>query len=360
MSPLKGILVNTHRRASVRVSSGAALCAALVLALTFACRAAVASVSADATAIHDEDARRAEKVLAKLRLLHDAADADDAAAYRALTSKLYPGLFNTVAEMRPSDLTTDLSTSVFLSEELGRKWFAAGAAAADCRSERPDIYAPLCMALRGGTVRQLLLAKSRLHARWAEAVLRNYRGEVDAETSRTLAEMNAARANDALIAARVVETLRPLEGLLPPPKPDANHRQRFNASALSSDDPDAEFAEALRDAGALLAWMPRSQTFYQLSNARQAYADGLWWQSKARQSKSLVISANNFQPDPLKDLGLDAKQVSAAAAANRIWAAKHTRLAENSLSRAAQQRVDRSHPSIINRVGLTKTEAQDD
>ena len=73
--------------------------------------------------------------------------------------------------MRPSDLSTDLSTAVFLSEELGRKWFDAGRGRADCRGQRPDIYAPLCAALRGGTVRQLLLAKSRLHARWAEAVL---------------------------------------------------------------------------------------------------------------------------------------------------------------------------------------------
>jgi hypothetical protein len=330
MSPLKGILVSTHRRASATVSSGAALCAALVLALTFGCRAAVASVSADATAIHDGDARRAEKILAKLRLLHEAADADDAAAYRALTSKLYPGLFITVAEMSPSDLSTDLSTAVFLAEELGHKWFAAGVAAADCRSERPDIYAPLCMALRGGTVRQMLLAKSRLHTRWAEAVLRSYSGEADAATARTLAEMNTARANDALIAARVVETLRSLEGLLNPSTANAR-AQRFNASALSSDDPAAEFAEALRDAGALLAWMPRSQTFYQLSNARQAYADGLWWKSKARQSKSLVISANSFQPDPLKELRLNAEQVTNAATANWMSAVKYTRLAEQSL-----------------------------
>jgi hypothetical protein len=335
MSPLKGILVSTHRHASVRGSSGAALCAALVLALTFGCRAAVASVSADATAIHDADARRAEKILAKLRLLHEAAEADNANAYRALTSKLFPGLFNTVAEMRPSDLSTDLSTAIFLAEGLGRTWFTAGAAVTDCRSERPDIYAPLCMALRGGTVRQMLLAKSRLHARWAEAVLRNYSGEADAETARTLAEMNAARANDALIAARVVETLRSLEGLMQPSpsKADASRGQRFNASALNSDDLDAEFAETLRDAGALLAWMPRSQTFYQLSNARQAYADGLWWQSKARQSKSLVISANNFQPDLLKDLRLNAEQVNDAATANRMSAVKYRSLAEQSLLR---------------------------
>ena len=78
--------------------------------------------------------------------------------------------------------------------------------------------------------------------------------------------------------------------------------------------------------------MPRSTSFYRLSNARQAYADGLWWQSKARQSKSLVISVNSFRPDPLKDLRLNAEQVSAAANANWQTAVKYTRLAEQSLS----------------------------
>ena len=336
MSPLKGIFVGARRRAFATASSGAALCAAFMLAVTFTCRAAVASVSADATTIHEGDARRAEKVLAKLRLLHDAAEADDAARYRALTSKLYPGLFITVAEMRPSDLSTDLSTAVFLAEELGRKWFDAGGGVADCRSERPDIYAPLCSALRGGTVRQVLLAKSRLHARWAGAVLRNYRGDANSETARLLAEMNAARANDALIAARILETLRSLEGRASSSKAGDARARRFDALALSSEDPDAEFAEALREAGALLAWMPRGQTFYQLSNARQAYADGLWWRSKARQSKSLVVSANSFQPDPLEDLRLNAQQVTAAAASNLMTAAKHTRLAEKFLSRSGR------------------------
>lgn len=331
MLPLRGILVSRRRRASARVSSGAVLCAAFVLALTLSPRAALASVSADANAIQEGDARRAEKVLAKLRLLHDAAEADDAQAYRALTSKLYPGLFVTVAEMRPSDLSTDLSTAVFLADELGRKWFSTGAAPADCRSERPDIYAPLCVALREGTVRQMLLAKSRLHARWAGAVLRSYKGEADTETLGALMEMKTARANDALIAARIVETLKPLERLAPNGESMGEGRARLKASSGGPDKPGAEFEEALRNTAALLAWMPRSQTFYQLSSARGAYADGLWWQSKARQAKSLVVSANNFQSDPLEALRLNAAQVSVAAEANWTTAAKHVRLAEQTL-----------------------------
>jgi hypothetical protein len=333
VSPLKGILVGPlRRRASATASAGAALCAAFVLALTLACRAAAAApVSAGAATVQDGDARRAEKILAGLRLLHGAADAVDAAAYRGLASKLYPGLFVKVAEMRPSDLTTDLSTAVFLADELGRRWLDAESETADCRFERPDIYAPLCAALRGGTVRELLLAKSRLHARWAEAALKNYRGESDAETARSLAEMDAARANDSLIAARVLGTLRSLEGRINSSEAGRARAKRLLAAAPDSDDADAQLSEALREAGALLAWMPRSHVFYRLSSARQAYADGLWWQGKARRSKGLVVSANNFQPDPLEELKLDAEQVSAAADANLVSAVKYTRLAEQSL-----------------------------
>jgi hypothetical protein len=301
---------------------------AFLLVLTFASRAVAAAVPAGEIALHDRDVRRAEKVLAKLRLLHGAAAAD-AGAYRALVSKLYPDLFVKVAEMRPGDLSTDLSTAVFLAERLGRTRAAAGDAAADCRNERPDIYLPLCLDLRGGTVRQLLLAKSRLHARWAEAVVRNSRGEADAETARAIAEMEAARANDLLIAARVVETLKTVEERLPLSTGDAARGERFNASAAGLDGSNGKFADALRVSEALLAWMPRSPTFYHLSDARLAYADGLSWHRKVRQSKGLVISAASaFAPDPLRELRLDAEQVSTTVRANWMSAIKRTRLAE--------------------------------
>jgi hypothetical protein len=336
LSPLNSILVSARRRSHAPVSPGAAACAALLLALTFACRAAVAAAPAADGEINDADVRRAEKVLAKLRLLHDAAAADDAGAYRTLTSKLYPDLFIKVAEMRPGDLSTDLSSAVFLSERLGRTWAAAGAAA-DCRGERPDIYLPLCLDLRGGTVRQLLLAKSRLHARWAEALLRNRRGAADAETARALAQMAAARANDLLLAARVAETLKTLEGRLPLPAAGTGRGSHFDAQSADSDGADGDFAAALHVAEALLAWMPRSPTFYHLSGARTAYADGLSWHRKVRHSKRLVISAaSGFAPDPLKDLKLDAELVSATVRANWQSAVRHTRLAEQSLTRPAR------------------------
>jgi hypothetical protein len=337
VSPLNGILVSARRRASAPTHFGAAACVAFLFALTFACPAAVAAEPTATRVIRDGDVRRGEKILSKLRLLHGAASADDAGAYRALVSKLYPDLFIKVAEMQPSDLSTDLSTAVFLAEEMGRTWSAAGAVTADCRSERPDIYLPLCSALRDGTVRQLLLAKSRLHARWAEALLRDNRGEADAENARILAEMDAARANDRLIAARVVEALKTLEGRLPSSAADAARRERLNASASGTDGSGGEVADALLVSEALLTWMPRSPAFYHLSNARLAYADGLWWSRKVRQSKSLVVSAaSGFAPDPLKSLKLDAEQVSTTVQANWKSAVKHTRLAEECLSVSAR------------------------
>lgn len=330
MLPLNSIHVGARRRVPAPVPLGPAMRIAFLLVLTFASRAVAAAVPVGERAFHDGDVRRAEKVLAKLRLLHDAAA--DAGAYRALVSKLYPDLFVKVAEMRPGDLSTDLSTAVFLAERLGRTRADAGDKTADCRKERPDIYLPLCLNLRGGTVRQLLLAKSRLHARWAEAVVRNSRGEGDAETARAIAEMEAARANDLLLAARVVETLKTIEERLPFPTEDAARGERFNASAAGLDWSDGNFADTLRVSEALLAWMPRSPTFYHLLNARLAYADGLSWHRKVRQSKSLVISAASaFAPDPLKELRLDAEQVSTTVRANWMSAIKRTRLAEQSL-----------------------------
>jgi hypothetical protein len=46
----------------------------------------------------------------------------------------------------------------------------------------------------------------------------------------------------------------------------------------------------------------------------------------------LVSAASGFAPDPLKELRLDAEQVSTTVRANWQSAVKHTRLAQQSLS----------------------------
>jgi hypothetical protein len=305
--------------------------AACLICLALAAHAEGAAYSATSDP-REKDVRRAEQVVAKLRLLDEAAARDDAKALRALAAKLYPGLFVTVADMRESDLKTDLDTSVFLYERVVRTWFGAGAAPADCAVERPDIYLPLCLNLRGGTARQLLLAKARLHFRWAEAVVKTFRGGVDAGTARALSELKAARENDLVIAARIVAALKPLEGIVNVPRSYADYQEHRDVAKVGFERLDNEFAAALAAAGTLLASMPRSPAFYHLSNARRGYSDGLFWQRKVYQSEKPVVSAHAFTRDPLRDLRLGADQVGYTAVINWKSALKHTRIAEQAIS----------------------------
>lgn len=321
------------RQRAPRSAARAALCAAGLIGFALNVLAADVTGTATQTALREKDVRRAEKVVAKLGLLDRAATSgEDAKAYHALAARLYPGLFVTVADMRESDLKTDLDTAVFLYAKVGRAWFAAGASKADCENERRDVYLPLCLDLRSGTARQLLLSKARLHARWAEAIVKNYKGEGEAESLRALAMMKDARENDRLIVARIVETLKPLERLTNAYPTYTDYQDGRAASKISPDGSDAEFADALNTASLLLASMPRSPAFYHLSNALDSYRDGLFWYRKVHQSRKLVVSASAFERDPLVDLRLDADQVGYTVVVNWRTAVKYTRLAEHSLS----------------------------
>lgn len=322
------------RGRAARAAARIALCAACLFGLALDALAAGAPGTAAPPALREKDVRRAEKVVAKLRLLDAAAaSGDDAKAYRALADKLYPDLFVTVADMRASDLKTDLDTAAFIYARVGQAWFATGATTADCKYERRDIYLPLCVGLRGGTSRQLLLSKARLHVRWAEALVKNHKGENDPDTSRELEAIRAARGNDSLIAAQVVETLKPLEGLVNTFPTYADYQERPDVSKVGFDRLDAEFADALSVASQLLASLPRSPVFYHLSNARYCYRDGLFWYQKVHQSRKLVVSANGFAGDPLRELRLGADQVGYTVVVNWRTAVKYTRLAEHMLSR---------------------------
>lgn len=319
-------------------TSRALLCAVCLLGCALVSRGQSAAGAGETQAPREKDVRRAEKVLAKLRLLDVAAEArEDGGDFRRLARRLYPGLFVTVADVRPGDLKTDLDTAVFLYEEVGRIWSATGNSTADCERERPDLYRPLCLRLGGGTARQLLLAKARLHARWAEAVVKAYSGEGGGETSRLLSEMRAARSQDILIAARVSETLKLLEGTVNTPPTYADYQEHRTAAKVSSERLEAEFADALDRAELLRGWMPRSPAYYHLARAERSYRDGLFWYRKTRVSRTMVVSAaTGFERDPLQDLRLDAEQVGYTVIVNWRTAAKYTRLAQQSLAGAAR------------------------
>jgi hypothetical protein len=332
----------THERLLLRrrAAARALLCVACLLGCALVSRGQDADAGetfdGETFALREKDVRRAEQVLEKLRLLGEAAAArEDGGDFRRLARQLYPGLFHTVADMHAGDLKTDLDTAVFLYEDVGRFWSAAGNSAVDCAGERPDLYLPLCLKLAGGTARQLLLAKARLHVRWAAAVVKTYRGEGDGETSRLLSELKAARGRDLLLAARVSETLKSLEGMVNASPGYADYQDNRTEAKVSFERLDAEFADALGRAGVLLGWMPRSPVYYHLSKARRSYGDGLFWYRKVHGAKKMVVSAAaGFERNPLEDLRLDAAQVGYTVVANWKTAAKYTRMAEQSLSGA--------------------------
>lgn len=327
----RDVIHRWRRRRAVALR--AVLCAVCLWGGALVSKGQGAAVGGGTPSLRERDVKRAEKVLEKLRLLGEAGAAgEDGAAFRGLARKFYPGLFITVADMRPTDLKTDLDTAVFLYAEAGRAWSALGDAGADCERERPDLYAPLCLDLDTRTARRLLLAKARLHARWAEAVVKAYRGAGDEEAARLISEMEAARARDALFAASTAEALKALERMVNTPATYGDYLERPAAVKVSFEKLDAEFADALGRAGVWLGWMSRGPAYYHLSAAWRSYRDGLFWHRKVHASKRKVVSAAaGFAGDPLRDIGLDADHVGYAVVANWKVAAKYTRLAERSL-----------------------------
>lgn len=323
-----------ERRRRWPAAARALLCLVCLFGGALASRGQTAA-AVERPVLREKDVQRAEKVAEKLRRLGEAAQENEA-GFRGLARKLYPGLLITISDMRPSDLKTDLGTAAFLYEDAGRAWSSAGSTAVDCERERPDLYRPLCLSLGDGTARRLLLAKARLHLRWADAVIKTYRGEGDAETRRLLSEMNAAREQDLLIAARVSEALKSLEGIITTSPTYADYLERRVLTKVSFEKLDAEFADALGRAGVLLGWLPRSHSYYCLTSAWRSYRDGLFWYRKVHGSGKMVVSAAaGFERDPLKESRLDAGQVGYTVAVNWRKAAKYTRLAEQSVSGAA-------------------------
>jgi len=254
------------------------------------------------------DLKRAEAVLSKLRRLEEAARSRDGAALREAASKLYPGLYSSVSKLRDSDLKTDLSTAVSLYDSAARD--AGAARAFDCSRELRDSYSRLCReaAASGGSGRaELLAARARLHARWADAELRYARGARDSATVETLSLVRAERATDIALAE---EALRALKELTGEPSPD----------------------ERLEEAGHILASLPRGQVYALLRNALDASRDALYWRRKALPSRALVVDVNSYaSPDPLRLLGASADDADRAALGNQRAALKFIRRAEEAI-----------------------------
>jgi hypothetical protein len=294
------------------------LSTALFCLLAFNGRAALASSG-------DKDLKRAEAVIAKLRILEDAAASGDASAYRKTVGKLYPGLFISVSELRDGDLKTDLSTAASLYESATR----ARGQATDCERELRESYFRLCRENEGGDRASLLRAKARLHERWAEAELNYLRGARDDATLEVVAQIRAERSTDLSLAAEALRALKELADKINNDAKLAGREQSLSFTADAAKHSTENFSDSLEEVDCILASLPRDAAYRLLSNARDAFRDGLYWQIKTLPSRARVVNANSLAaPDQLQQVGLDADAASRAATDNLRGAQKFVRRAE--------------------------------
>lgn len=309
---------------------------ALFCLLAFAGRAAHAATPAPS----DKDLRKAEAVLAKLLRLKEAAVARDFVAFDKTVKKIYPGLFVAVAGLRDGDLKTELATAASFYEAAYRA--RGDRVAPDCSRELRQSYFRLCR--ESGDRARLLRAKAMLHTRRAEAALNYTRGDRDAATLDALAEIRAERSTDLALAEEALRALKELAGEVSAAassgedvgnssdevgRPSAEVGGRFAPRAASAKRPSEILSASLEEVDRLLASLPRTHLRQLLGNARDAFRDGLFWQLKTLTSRTLVVSADSLaDPDPLRQINLDAGDASRAALQNLRAAQKFIGKAE--------------------------------
>lgn len=285
-----------------------------------------------AAALRDEDVRKAERVIAKLRRLEVVTAAADVRAYEAEMMRLYPGLFADASELHESGLKADLTTAVFLYESAYRNGFNLRAGGADCGGEVRETYRKLCRETQGTDSPGLLWSKARLHTRWGEAVVRSHRGATDRETLRELSEIEAERAVDVILAERAVTSLKALAGRVGAFSSEEAFGYSSAGGKLSYEQLSEECSEALSALDRIVASLPRARLRLLLDNARSSYRDGLYWWGKTRRLRERTISVKDLSDaDPLKAIGLPASAVNGTALANWRSALKYTRAAEKAI-----------------------------
>jgi hypothetical protein len=296
----------------------------------------------------DRELKKAEKVLANLTELQTASI--DLNAYKAAYRKLYPKLFINVTGLREGDLKTDLSTAAFLYEKAYGVERGKDASVADCNNEVRELYKSLCMRSSNPTSTQLLLAKAQLHAGWAGALIRFYRGNKDASTVATLSEIKKERSIDMKIAERSLAILKTLDKEVNSYSSLAEFEARNQVARVSFDKLAGDFETVATTTQQLLSSLPRNLLYYQLQNALNSYSDGLfWWQKTRTRRDAAVISVRNWtEPATQKPLGFDAGTINYTVICNWRKARKHIANAAVEIERARDNLSDSdSRPESI-------------
>lgn len=302
--------------------------AMISLALLMASSLAGLNAYADSSqsVLREKDVKRGEAVLAKLRGFEQqrAAARGEQHSYEALVRKAYPALFVQVAELRESDLKTDLTTAVFLYEEAMR----AGEVAVHCDDEVRDVYARLCVESGSATVAEFLRARARLHTAWAGALINYHRGARDEATTAALEEMRRQRRLDLALGERAVAALQILEKDVCAYASLGEFEEQKTVARKSFKELSVEMAEVLRRVDLILQSLPRGPIFHALYRARNAYDNGVFWWEKTYRRGEKVVNVNSFtEPNDLKAFGMDASAVNYTVVTNWRNAARHTQRA---------------------------------
>ena len=311
-------------RAPVRRAPELILIAFLTLSF-FACLETYAS--APSPTLREKDIARGESIVLKLRRLEQLTkESARSGRHRKLVARMYPGLFVEVADLRESDLRTDLTTAVFLYDDVLQSQIDSNNSAPDCESEPREIYARLCEENKGGTLQDFLVAKARLHTRWAEAVIDYHRGTGDVVTMATLQLIREERHHDLRLARQAVEALQALEKNLCNYASRAEFEEGRALARVSFERLSGDASGALASVDRILLSLPRGPLFYTLYHARASYANGLFWWQKAHRRGKLVVDAKAFnEPDGADSSKLNAGDVGYTIAINWRNAIKHTR-----------------------------------
>lgn len=269
---------------------------ALVIVLLIA-SAASHAVAADPPRDHlsSSSRSRAEKLLAELAKLDAARDAGVNAFDARRAGKIAARVYVRAQGLPDGDLKIDLATAArFYGRAFARQLNPRGEARDDseCGGERPGAYRRLCAARSGRDMVTLLLAKGRMHADWARAVVADRTGA--SVSAASLEEVRAERVMDAVLARQALVALKELEALTDAPATLADFEAERKIGKVSP----AEFSRKLDGAARVvkqsLAWLPESPLKCEIDKAFQSYTDGLWWWQRGERPLIVKVAGNNF------------------------------------------------------------------
>jgi hypothetical protein len=295
-----------------------------------------ALANSNASTLREKDLRKGESIIEKLRRLEKStSDIIDLSHYKTLFNKMYPGLFVEVAELKDSDLKTDLTTAVFLYEQAFLELGNSRERKFKCEDERRSVYARICAENRSDTLAKFLLAKARLHTLWADSTVKYQRGAINSYTLTVLEEIRRERRHDLELAERAVAALKTLSEKVCAYSSLAEFEERGTIARVSFERFANDATQVLGSVDRILQSLPRGPLFYTLYHARNSYDDGLFWWQKTYRRKKLVVNVNSLNiSDEVKTLNFDPGVTSYTVAINWRKAVEQTRRAEGFIQAA--------------------------